>query len=136
MKLTATRTRPGSKGEIGRAFTLIEVVLATAILFACMFAILGVLASGLHGATLLKKSGPTAGTVAAEMTLSNKLEAGFDSGTFGDLYPEYSWQRQISLYSTNGLFQVDIAVFHNGDQISSLSTLFYRPESGNPMRTR
>ena len=135
MKLKTARAGPASSNESGRAFTLIEVVLATFILFTCMFAILGVLASGLHGATLLKKSGPTAGTVAAEMTLSNKLEAGFDSGTFGEIYPEYSWQRQIALYSTNGLFQVDIAVFHNGDQISSLSMLLYRPESGNPLRT-
>jgi hypothetical protein len=131
MKLCVTVGRPGR-----RAFTLIEVILATAILFMCMFAILGVLASGIHAASLLKKSGPTAGMVAAQMTMSNKLEAGFDSGNFGDLYRDYSWRREVSLYSTNGLFQVDIEVFHNGDAISSLTMLLYRPDSGSPLRTR
>lgn len=136
MKLRLTVTRLDSRSGSWRAFTLIEVILATAILFMCMFAILGVLASGIHAASILKKSGPTAGMVAAEMTMSNKLEEGFDSGTFGDIYPNYSWQRQIAVYATNGLFQVDISVFHDGDAVSSLSMLLYRPDSGNPLRTR
>ncbi len=133
MKLNPSNAESGAARNGARAFTLIEVILATAILFMCMFAILGLMASGLHAASLLKKDGPTAGMVAAEMTMSNKLEVGFDSGAFGDIYPDYSWQREIELFSTNGLFQVDITVFHNGDAASALSMLLYRPDSAKPM---
>jgi hypothetical protein len=138
MKLNPTGARWHPKGGAARAFTLIEVILATAILFMCMFSILGLLASGIHAASILKQNGPTPGMIAAEMTMSNKLEAGFDSGAFEgiDAYRDYTWQRQIQLFSTNGLFQVDIVVFHNGEAASTLSMLLYRPDSGNPMRLR
>jgi hypothetical protein len=138
VKLVLTDNARTSLRRGRAAFTLIEVILATAILFMCMFAILGVLSAGVHGAGIIKRNEnrPTAGMVAATMTMSNKLEAGYDSGTFGDFYPDYSWQRQIQLYSTNGLYQIDISVFHNGDAISSLSMLLYRPDSGGgPLRT-
>jgi hypothetical protein len=133
MKSNPTGAGCDPKGGAARAFTLIEVVLATAILFACMFAILGLMASGIHAASILKQSGPTPGMIAAEMTMSNKLEEGFDSGTFQgiDAYREYSWQRQVQLYSTNGLFKVDITVFRNGEAANSLSMLLYRPDSGS-----
>ena len=71
------------------AFTLIEVVIAVAIFFMAMFAILGVLSTELHAASILRNNGPTAGMVAGQLSLTNKLEEGSDSGDFGEIYSGY-----------------------------------------------
>ena len=104
-------------------------MIAVAIFFMSMFAILGVLSSGLHAASLLRKNGPTAGMAVAELTLTNKLEEGYETGKFGEIYPDYSWELQKREVATNGLFQVDVTVLHGGDLYSSMSILLYRPDS-------
>jgi len=136
MKFKPTGSQCDAEADAARAFTLIEVILATSILFMAMFSILGLMASGIHAASLLKQNGPTPGMVAAQMTMSNKLEVGFDSGIFEgiDAYRDYTWQRDVEIYSTNGLFQVNIAVIHNGESFSTLSMLLYRPDSARPGR--
>ena len=116
------------------AFTLIEVMIAITIFFMAMFAILGVLASGVRAATLLRNDGPTAGMVASQLSVTNKLEEGSQSGTFEDIgvYKDYRWQAELREVATNGLFQVDIGVFDGrGNQVSTLSALLYRPDSQN-----
>jgi Tfp pilus assembly protein PilV len=119
-----------------RAFTLVEVMVAIAIFFMAMFAILGVMSSGVHAAAILRNSGPTAGMIAAQMSISNQLEVGSRSGTFSDIgiYEAYHWVYNCSEVTTNGLFQMDFVVVDpNGVQSSSLSTLFYRPDSKHGM---
>jgi len=112
------------------AFTLIEVVLAVAIFFMAMFAILGVLSTELHAASILRSSGPTAGMVAGQLSLTNKLQEGAESGDFGEIYPGYRWQSQTTEAATNGLFQVEFAVINPSGRLdSTLTILFYRPES-------
>ena len=80
------------------AFTLIEVMIAITIFFMAMFTILGVLSSSLHAASILRNSGPTAGMVAAQLTLTNKLQEGSSSGNFSDIpiYEGYRWTSQTS----------------------------------------
>jgi Tfp pilus assembly protein PilV len=115
-----------------RAFTLIEVMLAITIFFMAMFAILGVLTSGVRAATLLRNNGPTAGMVIAQLSTTNKLMEGSDSGSFKDvpIYEGYRWVTNIREVATNGLFQVDAVVADkSGNQISILSVLLYRPDS-------
>ncbi len=117
-----------------QAFTLIEVMLAITIFFMAMFAILGVLTSGVRAATLLRNNGPTAGMVIAQLSATNKLEQGSVSGTFRDIpiYKDYRWVSNVHEVATNGLFQVDVVVVdQNGNQSSMLSALLYRPDSGN-----
>ncbi|MGD1083687.1 MAG: hypothetical protein ABSA47_02935 [Verrucomicrobiota bacterium] len=112
------------------AFTLIEVMIAVAIFFVAMFALLALLNSGIHAASILRRNAPTPGMAVAELTQTNKLEADFKSGDFGEVYPDFTWQENISLVATNGpngLFQVDVAVFRGGAPYSSMSILLYKP---------
>jgi hypothetical protein len=117
-----------------RAFTLIEVMLAITIFFMAMFAILGVLSSGVHAATLLRTSGPTPGMAAGFYYITNKIEEGPDAGDFSDIagYEGYTWRSDAREVATNGLFQVDFVVTdRNGVQSPVLSVLLYKPSSGN-----
>ena len=117
-----------------RAFTLLEVMIATGILFVCLFAILGVVAMSLRNARALQHRGVDASMLAAEFSLTNKLSEGSDSGDFGDLYPDYDWTREVYLASSNGLYEVDFSVFRRreGHTLeSSLSVLMYSPQSAS-----
>ena len=112
------------------AFTLIEVMIAVAIFFMAMFTILGVLSASLHAASILRNNGPTAGMVAAQLSPTNKLEDGSDSGDFGEIYKGYHWSTQTREAATNGLFLVDFVVYRpDGKPDSMMSALFYRPDS-------
>jgi len=121
------------------AFTLVEVMVAVAIFFMAMFALLGVMSAGVHAAAILRNSGPTAGMIAAQMSVSNQLEPGSMTGSFDDIpiYQEYHWISDCQPITTNGLFQMDFVVVDaHGVQVSSLSTLFYRPDSKPAMGVR
>lgn len=123
---------PVSGANPAIAFTLIEVMIAIAIFFIAIFAILGLTSRSLAAARGLRQSSADVGGLAAELALTNRLEEGFDSGDFGELYPEYSWTRDLYEVSTNGLFQVDYWVYINGAQTTldpALSVLLYRPDS-------
>src|ERR1039458_6445527 len=97
----------GPSGE-GRAFKLIEVMIAAAIFFVGMFALLGVLSTGLHAASILQKNSPTAGMAIAlsGITLTNQLEEAPITGDFGEIYPDYRFMVYPHEILTNGLFQV------------------------------
>lgn len=117
----------------GRAFTLLEVMIAVAVFFMCAFAVMAVISQNLAAARRLQKTHVTAASLAAGLTLSNRLEEGLESGDlsemFGDLYRGYRWEREISLAGTNGLFQVDFAIWNGKELESSMSILLYRPDS-------
>jgi hypothetical protein len=115
------------------AFTLIEVMVATTIFFMAMFAILGVLSAGVHAATLLRKSGPTAGMVANYFVISNKIDEGSLTGEFDDAANQgYKWVSD-AVEITNGLFKMDFVVVDpHGVQYSTLRDVyFYKPGSGS-----
>jgi Tfp pilus assembly protein PilV len=115
-----------------RAFTLIEVMIATGIFFMAMFAILTLVSQNLRNARKLQDSQVDAGPLIAELSLTNKLTEGEDSGDFGDLYPGYEWTREITEVGTNGLFQVDFAVYNRSAQPpveTHTSVLLFRPDS-------
>jgi hypothetical protein len=116
------------------AFTLIEVMIAITIFFMAMFAILGVLGSGVRAATLLRNNGPTAGMVIAQMAATNILTEGSDTGTFREIpiYEGYKWVSECRQVASNGLYQIDVVVVdRNGVQCSTVSALLFRPDSGN-----
>jgi Tfp pilus assembly protein PilV len=112
------------------AFSLLEVMIAVFIFFMAVFSILELVSQNLRAARLLQSDSPNAGVLAAELSLTNKLEEGTDSGDFGDLYPAYSWSRDIFETSSNGLFQVDFVVFRQSQVDSTMSVLLFKPESG------
>jgi len=117
-----------------RAFTLIEVMLAITIFFMAMFAILGVLSSGVHAASILRTSGPTAGMVAGQYYVTNEIVEGSDAGDFSDIagYEGYTWRSEAVEVDTNGLYKMEIVVIDpRGNQSSILNVLLYKPGSGN-----
>jgi type II secretory pathway pseudopilin PulG len=120
-----------------RAFTLLEVMIATAIFFAAVFSILALVGQCLRSARGLHKNAPTAGMVAAEqISMTNKVEEGIQSGDFGDLYPDWEWETSTVFFASNGMYQVDIAVLHKGNLDSSISILAYKPDSTTGLSTQ
>jgi Tfp pilus assembly protein PilV len=118
------------------AFSLLEVMIAMGIFFVAIFGILELTSQSLKSARLLQRHEPDITVVAAQLSLTNRLEEGFDSGDFGETMPDVLWSRTVTEVSSNGLFRVDFTVHqptHN--RISPLaerhlSILLYRPLSG------
>ncbi len=109
-------------------------MIAGAILFMCLFAILALLANTLRNARVLQNQKVDAGMVAAQLSLTNRIYEGSDSGDFGELYQDYTWKSETTAVGTNGLFQVDFTVEHSpgGEKDSQMSILLFRPESVQP----
>jgi len=119
-------------GKGQRAFTLIEVMIAIAIFFMVSFTILAVVSAGLRTAQALRITRPNAGMLAAELSLTNKLEEGVETGDFGNIHRDYSWRREMFEAGTNGLWQVDFTVYERGNRSkpdSQMSILIYSPQS-------
>jgi hypothetical protein len=60
---------------------------------------------------------------------TNILEEVGEAGDFGALYPDYQWQLQPHEILTNGLYQVDVAVYRNRELYNTMSILVFRPGS-------
>lgn len=118
------------KGEL--AFTLLEVMIASAIFFMCVFTILELITRSLRSAHALSDNRPHAGMIASMFWLTNRLEEGFKAGDFGDIYNGYSWTREVIWVGSNGLFKVDFAVYRDADVDSEMSVIMYRPQSPDP----
>jgi Tfp pilus assembly protein PilV len=113
-----------------RAFSLLEVMIASGIFFMAVFTILALTSQSLRNARLLQNIQVDCSMLAAELSVTNRLSEGGDSGNFGDSYRDYEWSREILEVGTNGLFQVDFRVVHKPTRReSAMSVLFYRPES-------
>lgn len=132
-RFRVVRGRPGGRRRRRSwAFTLLEVMIAMAIFFMAIFAILGLVSQNLQTARGLRLGAVDFSTVAAEIGLTNRLEEGTMTGDFGDYYPGASWSADISLYSSNGLYQADIGVVwpDNGLVKEQRASIFlFRPDS-------
>jgi len=96
-----------------------------------MFAILGLVSQTLRNARILRTTRVDAGMIAAQLTLTNKLYEGSESGDFGTYYSGYSWISEDAEVMSNGLHQVQFGVIHAGDQAnhSTMTIYLYRPDS-------
>lgn len=114
-----------------RAFTLLEVMIALGIFFMAAFSILALVSSTLRHARGLQRGDVDAGMVAAQLYRTNRLTEGTDSGDFGDIYPDFSWESETYEADTNGLWEVDIRVLRRGNPqpVDSMSVWIYSPES-------
>lgn len=124
--------------ESSRAFTLLEVAIASAVLAIALFAILNLCATSLRTARSLGRVHVDASSLAAQLSLTNRIEEGVDSGDFGELHPGYSWIKRTSEFNfgngpvSNGLYLVEIEVTGgSGPQPdrSAMQFLLYRPDS-------
>jgi hypothetical protein len=113
------------------AFSLLEVMIACGIFFMCIFAILAMVSSVLRNARGLRRIDLDAGMVAAQVCKTNRLYEGTESGDFGNLFPDCSWETDTYEAGTNGLWQVDIVVRRRGLQqpLDSMSILVFSPGS-------
>lgn len=126
---------PGTKG-----FTLLEVMIAMAVFFIVVFAVLGIVVQSLGAARALQRPQPDFAILASQITLSNVLEEGFESGGFEELtdeFKDFAWERQIVEVGSNGLFQVDFVITKTdgrGKSLSeSMSILMFKPGSRKKM---
>lgn len=124
-----------SRGVAGRnaAFNLLEVMIAMAIFFMCYISIAQLLNSNLRAARSLNVTPIDFTEVVYDMIITNQLEEITESGDFGDNYPGWSWTRDTFEANTNGLFQVNVEVFHpgafRGQNSTRMSLWLYRPDS-------
>ena len=114
------------------AFTLLEVMIALAIFFTCMFAILSLMSQTLHNARALQSHEPDVGMLAGQLMQTNSLTADKESGNFGDDYPGYTWEREAYEVSSNGLWRADFVIHRKlgrKDVESRGSVLLFKPQS-------
>ncbi len=111
------------------AFTLIEVMVATAVLVIALGGILLIVSNGIRTARILDRVHVDASSLAAELSLTNRLEEGTETGDFGNVHPGYSWRREITEAGTNGMFRVELFVSGGGEADSRLTLLLFRPQS-------
>lgn len=123
--------RPHKPRARSSAFTLIEVMLAMAMFFMAVFAVLGLVSSSLRNARALQLNRVDASALAAFLTVSNRLEEGLFSGDFGDLYPDHQYDYEV-IPITNGLVRVDVVVrgrHGRAPDVSTLSVLLFQGQS-------
>ena len=129
MKTSPFKTGSGQRRG---GFTLIEVVVAGAVLAISLMGILLMCSTGIRTARALERVHVDASSLAAELSLTNRLEEGFETGDFGDIHPGYGWRREINQVQTNGLFRVDFFVWSAADRTateSRMCILLFRPDS-------
>jgi hypothetical protein len=120
------------EGQHSVAFTLIEVMIACGIFFMAVFTILALVSTVLRNARKLESTTVDAGMVAAQLSLTNKLYEGWETGDFGDSYPGYVWNSEDNEVMSNGLHQIDFEVHHRvgrDDVGMKMSILLFRPDS-------
>lgn len=112
-----------------RAFTLMEVMIAVAILFMCLFAVMALLSSSLRSARLLQQhqtvdTGTIAGMIYVQLSNTNQVSEGDLRVDLEDLYPNYRCDARIAEDATNGLCRIDFEVYRQSDGDSQLKSSF------------
>jgi Tfp pilus assembly protein PilV len=129
------------------AFSILEVMIALAIFFMCVFAILGLVARSLAQARNLKPIEVDAISAFAELSLTNRLEEGplppEIIQDFEAMYPGYTVGGDITEIATNGLYQIDFYVggltSTKAGAATTSSVLLFRPagvRGGRPALNR
>jgi Tfp pilus assembly protein PilV len=128
-------------GAAGPGFTLLEVMIAAAIFFTAVFALLQLTTMSLDSARALQHYEPDAAMLAAQFTAisnvaPNQLKEEQASGDFGDAYPGYAWTSDCYQVSSNHLWEVDFTVSkgHGRKTVSSqMSIYLLSPQSPETM---
>ncbi len=131
---TLSRSEAPTLPRSARAFSLLEVMIASGIFFMATFAILALVSTTLRNARALGRGEVDVGMAAAQIYQFAKTnrEAEFSgSGDFGDAYPGFSFEYASQEYMTNGLLQVDIVVHRRGSRLpyDSTSIWVYSPNA-------
>ena len=112
------------------AFSLLECMIAIAVFFIAVFAIISLVSQSLQNARYLQRPIVDAGMLASELSLTNQLVEGTQSGDFGDVYPGSKWTAATTEVMSNKLFEVDYVIQRaDSDRPEKMSVLFFRPQS-------
>jgi prepilin-type N-terminal cleavage/methylation domain-containing protein len=129
MKFTFSNRKP-------RAFSLLEVMIAIAILCAGTFAILDLISSSLANARRLQRPIVDGSAVLAPEVATNKLIEGIYQGNMdeflGKKYKDFRWTKEIREVQSNKLFQVDVVIqnaYGSKEPVARTTTLLYKPDS-------
>lgn len=121
-----------------RAFTLLEVMIAIAILFVGTFAILSLVSSSLANARRLQRPMVDASAVLATFAATNSLVEGHFHGSLGEPellgkdYQNYIYDGDIVEIASNHLYSVECKIEpanNPHEVISDLTTILYAPRS-------
>lgn len=141
MKILILDSMPNPKRE--EAFTLLEVMVAVAVFFVAIFAILDLTTQNLATARQLQTAHLDATSVASAIAMTNILEEGpLPSdiiAQFEEQYPGYTCGGEIFEVSSNGLFQVDLKIGGLKNRkvvMTDLSILLFRPDSSRSFRNK
>ena len=117
-------------------FTLLEVMFAVVAFCTATFAILALVSQSIDMARRLQRPMVDSGLVASQLSLTNKLVEGTESGDLGELlgdeYKGYTYDYAVDEAQTNKLFQMVIALQsnqHGKPVVSKMTVLFFRPDS-------
>ncbi len=115
----------------GRAFTLLEVMIASGIFFMASFGILALVSQNLRNARFLQRPPIDAGMVAAQFAATNRFPEGHRDGDFdeAELLKDYSWSAETYEAGTNGLMAADMVLSRRGlhDPADKLSIIIFDP---------
>jgi hypothetical protein len=114
-----------------------EVMIACAIFFMAIFAILALVSGTLRNARGLRHSHVDAGIVAAFAFRTNRLSEGVDGpNDLGDLgYQDYSYTMECHEHETftNGLVEVNFVLLHKGNPVDNLTVWRFDPNFHSSM---
>jgi Tfp pilus assembly protein PilV len=121
-------------GTRSSAFTLLEVMIASGILFMCLFAILALVSNSLRNARILQRQKVEVGSVASwlytQLVTTNRMPEGSQTLDLADLdksFRDYQCDWQCEQVMTNGLYQIDIVLHRRSGDISQLSFYLFNP---------
>lgn len=136
MKITLTNQKNGSSC-FKEAFSLLEVMIAIAIFFTSVFAILELTSQHLRTARILQKLDVDRTSLPSLLSMTNFLEIGplpIDVKiAYEDAHPGVTVDGFIDEVATNGLFRVDYNIHwmsENSMRQSRNSILLWRPNMG------
>jgi len=121
-----------------RAFSLLEVMVASAIFFMVAFAILEMVTRALVGVRAIQHREPDPGIILAMYSTNKAWEEMTLSGNYEDIapgmYPGYRWELVATRYMETNDHLFDVGVVSYGDRKSGrgpavVSTQFFSPNS-------
>lgn len=112
------------------AFTLMEVMIASAVLFMCLFVVLALVSNSLRSARMLQQHrtvdpGTINGMIYAQLINTNQVREGDLDVNLEEMYPGFRCEAALAQVGSNGLCQVDVVVRKQIGSDVELQSSFY-----------